>query len=222
MIALDLRADGLHALERLVLVHSRRTRQALTDAIRGEAFSLRQSLRHNLLHGAAAPGAPLRPLTIIARALQRRKGFGLRSPLPLRRLAAAVTYTVDPQAGVARVGFTTRSPAWARKTAARHQTGFSRPATKALREFFAAEGARRAASRSRRARRTASPLFLRKETTLLRTPARPIVDPFWRHAASSAAAAIRENFRRKLAGEVFASGVMERYTVSSLRQALEA
>lgn len=215
MIAIDVQADGLRNLERFVLVSSERTRQALLAAIRGEAFSMRQTLRQNIIMGAAAPGAPFRPLSLIARAFKRRRGFGLRAPFPLRRLAAAVTYAVDAGEMSARVGFTALSPAWARKVAAMHQVGFVRPVTQKMREAFAREGARRAESRSRRARKTSQPLFLRKETTVLRTPARPIIDPFWRFAAPKAVEAIRRNFREKLSGRTFAAGVMERYAVPS-------
>lgn len=217
MIELDVKADGIVNLQRLIAVESAATRKALVAAIRGEAFSMRQTLRQNIIMGAPAPGQPFRPLSMIARTMKRRKGFGLRAPFPLRRLAAAVTYDVSDAGMTVRVGFTARSAAWARRAAEQQQAGFTRPISERTRRYLASQAERRRASRSRRAQRTGNPMLLRKSTTVFRVPARPIVDPFWRHARGQVVSAIRKNFREKLSGRIFAAGVMERYAVPTTR-----
>jgi hypothetical protein len=50
--------------------------------------------------------------------------------------------------------------------------------------------------------------MLRKTTTRLRVPARPIVAPFWAHQQQQSTARIRKNFRTILAGRVAPGGVL--------------
>lgn len=223
MIELDVKADGVANLQRLIAVESAATRKALVSAIRGEAFSMRQTLRQNIIMGAPAPGEPFRPLSWIARSVKRIRSGGFRAPFPLRRLAAAVTYQWDDAGLTARVGFTARSAYWARRAAERQQTGFSSRVTDRMRQHFRHVGAGRLFGRLMRGQTMEQQdwqrrvLFLRGKTTYLKTPARPIVDPFWRHARGQVVSAIRKNFREKLAGRTFAAGVMERYAVGTTR-----
>ncbi len=223
MIELDVKADGIANLQRLVLAESAATRKALVAAIRGEAFSMRQTLRQNIIMGAPAPGQPFRPLSWIARSVKRIHTGGFRAPFPLRRLAAAVTYDVHDAGMTVRVGFTPRSAAWARRAAERQQTGFTSRVTDRMRQHFRHVGAGRLFGRLMRGQTMDQQdwqrrvLFLRGRTTHLKTPARPIIEPFWRHARGQVVAAIRKNFREKLAGRTFAAGTMERYAVGTTR-----
>lgn len=168
-------------------------RKAQLNAIKVEGFSLRATLATAIRRGKPAPGQGLRDLSIIARTINRKSG--IRQPIPLRMLATAVTYDVDEASMTMRVGFTRRTAAWAIAAARKQQAGFSRPVTPELRLYMLRRGAGRSFSRSWRGRRLGNPLFLRRTTTTLTTPARPIVDPFWQHERSASAVRIRKNFR---------------------------
>jgi hypothetical protein len=184
------------------------TPKALTNAIKTEGFSLRMTLMQAIRMNRIAPGVQLKELSIIARTLNRRKGFGLRQAKPLLRLASGVTYKADNAAGEMRVGFTARSPRWVRVAGERQQAGFTRPVTEKMRWFMAGQGARRLSSRSRRARRTGTPLMLRYSTRRFVIPPRPIIEPFWRHEERPSAERIRRNFRMIMAGQVAPGGVL--------------
>jgi hypothetical protein len=168
-------------------------RKAQLNAIKVEGFSLRETLRQAIIMGKPGPGQRLQDLSMIARTLRRRTG--VRAQSPLRMLAAGVTYTVDEAAMTMRVGFTRRSAAWVIRAAEMQQKGFTRPVTPELRLYMLRRGAQRSFSRSWRGRRAGNPLFLRRTTTRLTTPARPIVAPFWAHEKESSAVRIRRNFR---------------------------
>jgi hypothetical protein len=204
----EVRVIGLENIAARVEAWKSNSPKALTNAIKTEGFSLRMTLMQAIRMNRIAPGVQLKELSMIARTLRRRKGFSVRQPKPLLRLASGVTYQVDNAAVEMRVGFTARSPLWVRTAAKRQQEGFTRPVTEKMRWFMAAEGARRLASRSRRARRTGTPLMLRYSTRRFTIPPRPIIDPFWQHQEKPSSERIRRNFRMIMAGQVAPGGVL--------------
>lgn len=186
---------------------------ANVNAVKVEAFSLRQTLRQAILRGTPAPGVRWPDLSMIARTLNRKTG--VRQPIALKQLAAGVTYDVDPlSAATMRVGFTRRSPRWAIRAATMQQRGFSRPVTPMLRLMMLRKGTQRRFSRSWRGRRTGNPLILKRTTTRLTTPPRPIVAPFWESEKEKAAVRIRRNFRLIMRGRTAPGGAL--YSASDM------
>jgi len=118
----------------------------------------------------------------------RRKGYSM---------ADAIRYHIsrkDPiEMEIGWVGPST-SMRW-RALAKMHQEGFERPVTDRQRRYFARRGHEIKRARYRRV------FFLRKLTRTFRTPARPILEPFWRAHRNEAARNIAKNFRRKMRGE---------------------
>ena len=207
MIELDVKADGIANLQRLMLVESAATKRALVAAMRGEAFQLRTGMKGNIQRGTPAPGHSFATRSMMSRLMSKSR-LGMKGAWPLTMLAAGVTYHV--QAGKnyqISVGFTKeRSPYWVRMAAYYQQKGFTRTITDSMRREFARYGGRRRGSRSHRQKGLARFMFLRKGTTVLRTPARPIVEPFWAWARQGTIDRIRQNFRIKLAGGRFMGG----------------
>lgn len=174
-------------------------RKAQLNAIKVEGFSLRETLRQAIIMGRYAPGVKPKDLSMIARTVNRLSG-GVRQPIPLRKLASAITYQVDPAAMSMRVGFTSRSAPWAISAATKQQSGWTRPITWKMREMMAWRGTLRRMSRKSVGRRTGNPLLLRRETRRFVIPQRPIVAPFWAHERDRSVERIRRNFRIIAAG----------------------
>lgn len=221
MIKIEINSAGISNLQALIPQVNAQSRKALADAIRGEAFSMRESLKNNIRFGAPSPSAPFKPLSIIARSVRRRRTMAIRHDLPLLKLASAVTYYVKAGENyTVKVGFPKeygKTPLWARRAALLQQTGFTRPVTPRMREMFAGQGERRAGSRSRKQQTISRALFLRKETTELKTPPRPIIAPFWEYAKRNVTAQIIAKFRTKMAGQRYEAGVTNVYKVGSFR-----
>lgn len=221
MIKVEVNAAGISNLQALLPQVTAQSKRALADAIRGEAFALRESLKNNIRFGAPSPSAPFKPLSIIARSVRRRRTMGIRHPLPLLKLASAVTYYVKADENyTVKVGFPKeygKTPLWARQAALLQQTGFTRPVTQRMREMFAGQGERRKGSRSRKQQTISRALFLKKTTTVLKTPPRPIIAPFWEHSKRNVTSQIIAKFRLKMAGQRYQSGVSNVYKVGSLR-----
>lgn len=181
-------------------------KRAQVNAIKVEGFSLMHTLRQAILMGRPAPGVRFKDLSIIARTVNRKSG--IRQPSPLRRLAAGITYRVDPAAQTMAVGFTSRSPHWARRAAERQQAGFTKPVTPEFRLFLRRRGAQRSFSRSRRNRLVSKVFFLRLSTRKLETPPRPIIAPFWAAERPKSEQRIRRNFRLISRGQGAPGGVL--------------
>jgi hypothetical protein len=206
MIEMKATAAGAENLRRIMLVESVASRRALKNAIRTEAFSLRQTIQQAIRMSAPAPGQHLRDLSMIARTVNRRQG--LRHPRPLLRLAGGVTYDVDDNGMTMRVGFTKRSPRWTVIAADRQQAGFTRPVTEKMRRYMAWRGSERRAKRTWKTRRTGNPLMLRKTTTRFVVPPRPIIEPFWDWQRTQTIGRIRKNFRTIMRGRIAPGGVL--------------
>ncbi len=186
---------GADKLAKALKAESRRSEKALNVALRVEGFQLSRALKKEIRQGAPG-GRQFRPLTFLA----RRWGGGrqLRPNKPLQRLALAVRYFVAKQKPYeVHVGWTGPrvSKSW-KRLAQLHQKGFTAAMTTSRRRYFARKGG--AMSPRAAGRRF---LFLKKSTRQFRTPARPILDPFWDRHQEAAWMNIRRNFKRKLAGQ---------------------
>jgi hypothetical protein len=76
-----------------------------------------------------------------------------------------------------------------------HQKGGKRPVTDDMRKGLIAIGKRMKKGKQRNV------FFLRKATTEINIPARPIIDPFWQQNERAAEQNIIANFARKMRGE---------------------
>jgi len=172
-------------------------KKASETATRVEAFRLSRLLKEEIRQGAPG-GRPFSPLTEMAKRLRRPA-----NRTPLRRLAVPIRYAAIRAAGKYRVsiGFVDPgrgrplSKSW-KRIAKIHQEGFTQALTEQKRMGIIHVGARL----TRRVRNRFY-LFLRKSTQRLRTPARPIIDPFWKAHRRQAERNIERNFERKLRGE---------------------
>jgi len=203
---------GIDGLDRAVAGIKKAQADALkaeNTAVRVEGFRLMRLLRAEIRKGAPG-GRRFAPLSMIRRTLGM--GGRLRGNNPLSRLSRAIGYEVAGQSPFSlKIGFvgTASSATW-RKIAAAQQAGFTTSADAAyfqrrnetIREFLVHQGSRIDKTMfGRKKSRRRNVFFLRKSTSTLRTPARPIIDPFWDAHEKSARANIRSNFIRKMRGE---------------------
>lgn len=193
-------------IRRVKAAHTR-VLKAEDTAVRVEGYRAMRVLKAEIRRGAPG-GRRFAPLSTLARR-SGRNPLRLKPDRPLYGLAQAVGYESNKRSPITlKVGFVGRpsSDTW-RKLALLHQRGFtfgagSREGTRHTgmderkRSFFRYVGG--ALSERAQNRRH---LFLRKATRTFRTPARPIIDPFWAAHRNEAARNIRDNFRRKMAGE---------------------
>ncbi|MDA8139027.1 MAG: hypothetical protein M0036_10275 [Desulfobacteraceae bacterium] len=183
--------------------------KAEDTAVRVEGFRLMRVLRAEIRKGAPG-GRQFAPLSMIRRTLGA--GGRLRGNNPLQRLSRAIGYEVAARSPAAlKIGFVGRasSDAW-RRIAAAQQAGFETSADEpyfrrrniSIREYLAGQGGLvdRTMFGGRKSRRR-NVFFLRKSTQRLKTPARPIIEPFWQAHEPEARRNIRSNFIRKLRGE---------------------
>jgi len=175
-------------------------RKAGETAVKVEGYRLMLLMRKELREGKAGT-TTLAPLSNIAR-------YGRRNPQPLAPLARnAVRYSSFKQGRTlkASVGFLGVRSSWSWvRLAEKLQAGFTasvdepiRPgAGITIREYLGRRGA--GIGKRSSLRRF---FFLRKATRALKTPARPVIEPFWRAHEREAERNIVANFNRKLAGE---------------------
>jgi len=185
---------GFKALDRILKTESQRQEKLLETAVKVEGYRLMRQLKKEIREGSPG-GSKFKDLTYLSRAWG---GKGrLRTNKPLRRLALAVRYLVQKAPFSMQIGWvgSRTSKSWQR-IAIRQQEGFESPVSEARRAYFARIGG--GMGKRSQAKKY---LFLRKSTTQFKTPARPIMDPFWRAERRRAFSNIRENYLRKLKGE---------------------
>ncbi|WP_092221293.1 hypothetical protein [Desulforhopalus singaporensis] len=176
-------------------------------AVRVEAFRLSKLLKKQM-RGGGAGGKQFAPLRTVSKAVPsgRRK--------PLAALAIAVRYWAETLSDgrVFSVGFNKNkvisfrgtndpnhnlSSSWVR-IAEVMQEGVEHPVMdRGL--WFARRGGRY--EKIGKYPRLRKYFFLRKSTTFFRTPARPIIDPFWQQNKMDAERNIISNYNRKMRGE---------------------
>jgi len=174
--------------------------KAAQTAVKVEAHRLMKGLREEIKAGAPG-GKPFSPLSLIAQARKGKKA----AKTPLARMAPLVRYgTKQTENGMTvSVGFQTYgtfSPRWL-YLVEQHQKGFTRPVTDKMREALIAMGARLGRSRTAGKKRVSNAFFLKKTTTQIDIPARPIIEPFWDAHKQEAEQNIALNFYRKMRGE---------------------
>lgn len=184
-------AVGLKKLSRGINYESKRQKRALDTAVKVEGFRLMKLLKQEIRD--ASPGgqrfAPLRRITW---------GSNRKTRTPLRRLAVAVRYFIaDRDPLEMHIGWTGPrvSASW-KRIAKKQQEGFTETLTDSKRASFIHWGARMGKSNPRRKYH-----FLKSSTKSMKTPARPIIEPFWRAHRNHAMRNIASNFRKKLRGQ---------------------
>jgi len=188
---------GFTGLERTLKTEGKRQEKAMNTAVKVEGFRLMRLLKKQIQSGAPG-GRKFEPLSYLSRAFG---GKQLRPDKPLRRLAIAVRYFVKDQSPFdMRVGWVGPrvSKSW-KRIAEMQQEGFTHEMTDIRRKFFRLKGA--AMSKRSVARKY---MFIRKSTTRLKTPPRPIMDPFWQAEKDRAWRNIQRNYRQKMKGEIIA------------------
>lgn len=165
-------------------------------ATRVEGYRLMNLLKKEIRQGAPG-GKKFAPLSYLA----RRWGGSPRSmrpDKPLARMAIAVRYFVPSKSPFTmEIGFVGPkiSKSW-KRLAKKQQKGFTAEMKPERRRYFIRAGA----ALSKRVK-TRKYMFLRKTTTRFRTPARPIIEPFWASQEARAMQNIKANFARKWRGE---------------------
>ena len=152
-------------------------------------------LKEEIREGAPG-GQPFEPLSIIARNM-RGKRPGRK---PLSKLAIGIRYYVasqDPY--LVYVGFTGPKVSDSfKRLATVLQKGVRYDVTEGQRRYLSRRGETVKRGRNRK---SAKVFFLRKSTTSLDVPARPIIDPFWEKHKAEARRNIEINWARKYRGE---------------------
>jgi len=192
MILFDFKIVGVNKLQKALKAESRQQRKALNLAVRVEAFRLMKQLKADLRKGAPG-GQTVAPLSMI-----ERRRFHKGRNRPLANLAVAARYYVmDKDPAQLAVGFTGPkiSKSWQR-IALQLQEGYTFTPSKSFRAYMAAYGG--GLKKSVKARRF---FFFKKSTTEFKTPARPIIEPFWKANKAQSVKHIKENFRRKMRGQ---------------------
>lgn len=178
---------------------AQKVQKASQTALKVEGFRLMNLLKEDLRQGQAGAGA-FDPLTEIARRLGKRK-----NRKPLSRLAVAVRYAAETrnQSFAVAIGFLeggTRakrvSKSWTRIARA-VQEGFAAPITEEKRRAILDVGE----SLRKRKAREAKYFFLRKTTTVFKTPPRPIIEPFLAAHRNEIGPNVMAAFERKMKGE---------------------
>lgn len=175
-------------------------RKAYQTAIKVEGYRLMRLLRSEIKKGSPG-GRIFKTLTHIAKRMAKKvRGSGTwirqnQNRKPLAQMATAIRYDVKNTPFSMAFGFVGPIGNTWRRLAKAQQEGFTRPVTKSQRKAFARRGAELGTVDG-----GDTPFFLRKSTTSMTTPARPIITPFWQAHQAAAERNIRNNFRRKMAG----------------------
>lgn len=184
--------------------------KALNTAIKIEAFRLARLLKKDIRSGAPG-GRSLAPLSYIARRKDRSVKTGGGTTVrqnpnrkPLARMAMGVRYRVQSKNPFAMsVGFVappgkkmdSKQGTWA-FLARKHARGFSQTIDGNLREDIVRKGGVLGKISG-----GSTPFFLKRSTRTFKTPARPLVEPFWQANQASVNQHIRRNFKLKLKGQ---------------------
>jgi hypothetical protein len=173
--------------------------KAAETAVKVEMYRLKKALADDLKSGSAG-GNKFSPLQVVSRGTNTKRK-------PLARLAAGVRYEVKSTGKDQtsyRVGFTgpQSSKSWLRIAHSAQDGGTISPDKKVfgstIRKLWIKIGAD---YKKGRGKAIAKYFFLRKSTTQLVLPPRPIIDPFWEANQATSQRNIMSNFERKMKGE---------------------
>lgn len=189
---INVQITGLKILKDALQKSEAKHHKALTLAMTVEAKRLKKKLKEEIRAGAPG-GKRFAPLSMISRYSRRRFR---RQNKPLIRLADPIFHKVIRKWPYeAHVGWVGPLPSSNIKDLAKlHQRGFVSSVANWQQRYFLAMGNRIRGGRVRFFR-------LKKSTTVFRTPARPILAPFWQTHQSEAITQIANNYKRKLRGE---------------------
>lgn len=209
---ISLIVNGIERLPAALAAESKRQVRAMEIAIRVEGFRLRKLMKADIRSGAPG-GRRMARLSMIRRVGRASVKTGrLAADQPLATLAKTVGYRVTRNPFQMAVGFVesaASSVTW-RRLAKMHQEGFDTSAdaimpgmrSMTVRQYLTRQGSKvNFALYGRRKALRRNVFFLRKSTHTLKTPARPIIDPFWAAHRREVMANIRRNFRLKLQGK---------------------
>jgi hypothetical protein len=164
--------------------------KAMNTALKIQAFQLKKQLQKDLRQGKAGQRS-FNPLSFISRRANARP-----NRKALSKMALGIRYRIakkDPFK--VEIGFVKTVSKSFRNLATKHQKGFSKVISEKQRGFIINRGAKLGKIAG-----GATPFFLSKNTRIFTTPARPIIDPFWRANQAQAAKKIRQNYRAKMKG----------------------
>jgi len=189
---------NMAAFQRQLDADNARKGKAAQTALKVEGFRLMQELTSEI-HEGAPGGKRFDPLSEIALHITGRK----RTRKPLSKLAAPVAYTARKEGDAYRiqVGYLTEGPRKASKSmqslVERHAGGFSWSVSDQWRSYL-----RRIGGKFKKRRPgTAKYFFLLPRTMQMKSPPRPIIEPFWRAHQHEVLPNIQANFARKMQGE---------------------
>jgi hypothetical protein len=173
--------------------------KAMNVAIKKETFRLMRLMKKEIRTGAPG-GRRFDPLSSMARFYSSRRGYKKH---PFGRMHYGVRYQFSGDATgfnnfKATLGFLGGNNVQNlfRSLARKHQTGFQKLITPKQRQWVINRGAELGTVEG-----GDTPFFLKKSTTHFKTPARPIISPFWQAHHRAAQRNIQTMFRRKMAGE---------------------
>jgi hypothetical protein len=205
---INITISGIKELDRMLANKTKQTQKALNTAMRRQGFLLRQKLQEEIREGA--PGGltfePWRYITLWHTENKKKilTGAARWSGGPLRRLGGRwIRYHVESnEPFVLKIGWV-GVPGNIKKRAAQHQQGFTSPVSSRLRRILIQRGIKRKEIEGDlpKGMGVARYHFLKKSTTTFRTPARPVIEPFWRAHKAESWQNIRKNFRLKMRGE---------------------
>lgn len=186
---------GFDNLSKILKTESIRHEKALQTAIKVEGYRAMRLLKNQIQQGSPG-GRKFRPLTFLAR---MAGGSGrLKPDKRLKGIGNLIRYKVlSTKPFSLAFGWLNHqvSESW-KKIIERQQEGFATPLSRSDRLRIVGIGA--SFSARSKARTYA---FLRKGTVSFRTPASPILDPFWATEKRTSILNIRNNYLRKLKGE---------------------
>lgn len=207
---LDVTVRGLSKLKKDLKAEKKRAEKAEYMAVRVEAFRLRKQMIKEIKAGSPG-GRQFQGLSYISRRVHDLGNRRLRPDKPLaakiwgddrgsrgKSLADMVrVYMPEKNKPEAHIGFVgpSISESW-KRIAKKQQEGAVQTVSEEQRRLFAyfgGETSKRSIAREY--------LFLRGSTRTLRTPARPIIEPFIQSHRSESLRRIRDNFRRKMKGK---------------------
>ncbi len=169
-------------------------RKALGNALKIKGYRLRDLLKEELKKGNIV-GLSYPPLREISK---RNKGSWKKEAAPLAPMHKSVMYTTkDSSKGfTVAVGWTGDkvSNTW-KRIAKKQQEGFKFPVTDHLREFFAKLGERVQEPDKK------DYFYFNDEKEHFKTPARPIIKPFWDRHREQTKEDIRIFFKAKMEGK---------------------
>jgi hypothetical protein len=190
-------------LEKWSADKSKELRKATDIALRREGFLLAQELKKEIRKGISPGLSSIARRKIGTGRFTSRKPFtGLASTkkggggiIPIRYNPIQEGNRLGVEIGMVDTRQEKMSKSW-KRIFVKQQEGFSQTITKSQRRYLVSIGAgigKRSKFRQH--------FFLKKGTTTFKTPARPVIDPFWQKWQSRSMQRLSDNFHKKMAGE---------------------